>query len=686
MELLLPTWCIVVDVYGWEHEGAIASCLQQHGLRILSAEQLHCNRTSARRLLQSMCFATPTAQEAPSNSLSKSGARGPKKPSGGKTASGPDLSLFALPRVRPGDVTCLTQGPCAALTITVVEHSEASGSGTASPKAKGGKGAHKPSVPPSWTAASLAAALPDIVGPLPAAGPSSSSSSPRSAKSSKSAAGAHADMRSVVSAQVRASHPPQDDDEGGAFRPASAASRTTGSISGAASQSFTASPGDAVSTDTPSTPSLPPPPRGAVHVYAPFTEEALARTQALVARLAQAAAAAAELAATKASRGKTAYIPEGPLFEFLFPAHVQHPKSAARLFAVGMFGPLDEDSGLLRGGVGGRRVLSDYELHALLDELAEEDALAVCVPREHARGLQPEQKAEALRSVRDIVPDLPRVSPSQVSALLAGVPRDDTGRLAFAALQAAIVKARAQRVQSLKKMYPALAAARGGGAALSAPPSKGGRGALAPRFTGQEVHTSLLRDTAAREGELGATGGPLALSVAMDGVLPRGVGPRDSGARRSQEGRQGPTGGRLAASMGSTLPGSTKGGRMKSQGSRTGKGRGGLLQKAGGYTLGGGGLRTGEETDASFLDVRLQRGENARRRKTEQLLQRNSHKVVALGSSNSAALAANAILLRAEPPPDMPSFNAMVALKGAGTGSYVHAPFSNTQAKKLVQR
>ncbi len=557
----------------------------------------------------------------------------------------------------------------------------------ASARSKGGKSAQPP-ITPFPTPQALEAAMPNILGPLPtaAAGQSSKSSTPRSTKSGKASNDSGGTLRDAVLAAVASVYPPIDETQGGssaASRPLSASSRlTAGSVHH--DHSTTAPP--LSDTDAP-----PRPPSGAVHVYAPLTADALSRTSALVGRLAQAAAAAAELAATRENRGKTAYVPEGPLFDFVFPAHVQHPKSAARLFAVGMFGPLDEDTGQLRGGVRGRRVLSDYELHALLDELADEDALSVCVPREMARGLQPEQKAEVLRSVRDIVPELPRVSPSQVSALLASVSRDAQGKLAFAELQQAIVRARQQRVAGLQRMYPSLVAAQGGGAPLSSPPRAGGRTALAPRFTSQEVHTNLLRSTAAREGDFGATGGPLALSVAMDGVLPPGVGGQSTGnhvkgGRHQQRGA--PVGGRLAASLGASMKSPADAKRKASSGAQQ-RLRGALqspLRSAGGFTLGGGGLRNGEESDPSFLDVRLKRGENARRRKAEQLLQRNSHKVVALGSSNSTALAANALLLRQEPPPDKPSFDATVALRGAGTGSYIHAPFSNTQAKKLVQR
>ena len=405
-----------------------------------------------------MCWAAPKADDFPAKSSLKSGGRSGKK-SSSSAAGGLDLTSFALPRVRPSDVACLTQAPCSVFTVGPAAP-DAPGSGAPSPRGKGSKGGGHKAAPPLYPSLSaLAAAMPAVVGALPTAAAGSKSSTPRSAKASKSAASGA--IRDELLAAVQAKYPPLEDTEGGpSSRPSSAASHSTGGTASVPGSSIRP-PSEATGGGGEITPPLmPPPPHGAVHVYTPFTVEALARTQGIVARLAQSAAAAAELDATKATRGKTAFVPEGPLFDFVFPAHVQHPKSAARLFAVGMFGPLDEDSGLLRGGVGGRRVLSDYELHALLDELADEDALAVCVPREHARGLQPEQKAEVLRSVRDIVPELPRVSPSQVSALLRGVPRDAQGRLAFASLQQAIVRARSQRVASLQRMYPALAAAR----------------------------------------------------------------------------------------------------------------------------------------------------------------------------------------------------------------------------------
>ena len=49
------------------------------------------------------------------------------------------------------------------------------------------------------------------------------------------------------------------------------------------------------------------------------------------------------------------------LITFVFPSSHQHPLAAARLFAFGLYGPLDKNLHI-RTGVKGQRILAEYEL------------------------------------------------------------------------------------------------------------------------------------------------------------------------------------------------------------------------------------------------------------------------------------------------------------------------------------
>lgn len=64
------------------------------------------------------------------------------------------------------------------------------------------------------------------------------------------------------------------------------------------------------------------------------------------------------------------------LLTFIFPRSLQHPLSTGRLYAFGMYGPLDEN-GNLRAGHCGQRVVSAWEIDAMCLHFEREDILQV---------------------------------------------------------------------------------------------------------------------------------------------------------------------------------------------------------------------------------------------------------------------------------------------------------------------
>lgn len=64
------------------------------------------------------------------------------------------------------------------------------------------------------------------------------------------------------------------------------------------------------------------------------------------------------------------------LLDFIFPTSLQHPLSTGRLFAFGMYGPLDAN-GNLRSGHNGQRVVSTWEIDTMCLQFEREDLLQV---------------------------------------------------------------------------------------------------------------------------------------------------------------------------------------------------------------------------------------------------------------------------------------------------------------------
>lgn len=64
------------------------------------------------------------------------------------------------------------------------------------------------------------------------------------------------------------------------------------------------------------------------------------------------------------------------LLDFIFPKSLQHPLSTGRLYAFGMYGPLDSD-GKLRSGHNGHRVVGTWEIDTMCLQFEREDILQV---------------------------------------------------------------------------------------------------------------------------------------------------------------------------------------------------------------------------------------------------------------------------------------------------------------------
>ncbi|RLN72771.1 hypothetical protein BBJ28_00022922 [Nothophytophthora sp. Chile5] len=153
-------------------------------------------------------------------------------------------------------------------------------------------------------------------------------------------------------------------------------------------------------------------------------------------------------------RKRSALMALDQLQSFLFPAHVQHPNSAGRLFVFALYGPLDAHS-RLRSGEKGRHVVTDGELATLATYMEREDILAVY----EMCSLSQEEEEEVVRQVDHTLKSFPQYTPRDITALFASLPRDPQGALSFHDMQRVVLKERLRRVLCMKqRLHPALAA------------------------------------------------------------------------------------------------------------------------------------------------------------------------------------------------------------------------------------
>jgi hypothetical protein len=88
------------------------------------------------------------------------------------------------------------------------------------------------------------------------------------------------------------------------------------------------------------------------------------------------------------------------LLDFIFPSYLQHPLAASRLFAFGMYGPLDSDN-MLRSGPKGCHQLSVWELDSICMQLEREDIMCIYLHDPNDLGLLSSQEQESLISQAD---------------------------------------------------------------------------------------------------------------------------------------------------------------------------------------------------------------------------------------------------------------------------------------------
>lgn len=94
------------------------------------------------------------------------------------------------------------------------------------------------------------------------------------------------------------------------------------------------------------------------------------------------------------------------LLEFCIPAGQVHPRTATRLYMIGLYGPL-KDGWLWGGPYNARRKLSEYEIETMMVALEREDLLSSCAPIEHGRSSTlpptPEQENEVIKGLPESV-------------------------------------------------------------------------------------------------------------------------------------------------------------------------------------------------------------------------------------------------------------------------------------------
>jgi hypothetical protein len=83
------------------------------------------------------------------------------------------------------------------------------------------------------------------------------------------------------------------------------------------------------------------------------------------------------------------------IIDFIFPSNLQHPLAAGRLFAFGMYGPLDEDN-MLRTGPRGVHRTSVWELDAMCKQIEREDLVSIYLDEGASLGLLTSEEQEAI--------------------------------------------------------------------------------------------------------------------------------------------------------------------------------------------------------------------------------------------------------------------------------------------------
>lgn len=88
------------------------------------------------------------------------------------------------------------------------------------------------------------------------------------------------------------------------------------------------------------------------------------------------------------------------LLDFIFPIYLQHPLATSRLFAFGMYGPLDSDN-MLRSGPKGCHQLSIWELDSICLQIEREDIMSIYLHKQQDMGLLSSAEQDELISQAD---------------------------------------------------------------------------------------------------------------------------------------------------------------------------------------------------------------------------------------------------------------------------------------------
>lgn len=147
---------------------------------------------------------------------------------------------------------------------------------------------------------------------------------------------------------------------------------------------------------------------------------------------------------------------------FLFPRQYQHPLSSARMIIFGMNGPLDEH-GRLRTGYKGNRVVLDYELEAMCDQVERDDVASIYLHRQRDLGMLSSAQQLSIITQADAHLKrakgralLPRLTKEDVYGIFERTPRDENGLMSFHEMQKTIVGWREFRIKDNKRVFPQL--------------------------------------------------------------------------------------------------------------------------------------------------------------------------------------------------------------------------------------
>jgi hypothetical protein len=148
------------------------------------------------------------------------------------------------------------------------------------------------------------------------------------------------------------------------------------------------------------------------------------------------------------------------------------------------------------------RLLTTREIETMIAEVEQDDMLAV-----YTAGSVLGDVAEVLSDVQAASRRLPNVSQDQLIRMLEDLPRSAAGEVSFNDVQARILRARMQRVDELRKMYPDVLARRDPDVArlgYASPPKPFGQGTLAVRIAEEAALGESIQTSAAATGGLGS--------------------------------------------------------------------------------------------------------------------------------------------------------------------------------------